>query len=221
MGFMKRWHGLSWCGLELVAIGGLAIALTACRTSQPSEPIFGHDQETGKWAASTNATTGFVAETLGRLRVGELLSVSYTDTPIPIPPFDGRIKEDGKITLMQNQEFAAAGKTVAELEKEIHDRYVPKYFVNLTVTVRAQERFFYVDGQVKSPSRQPFLNDITLVGVIAAAGGPTDFAQLKKIKIIRTSGRIEIVNYKKALNDPRLDVPVYPGDRIIVPRKVW
>jgi polysaccharide export outer membrane protein len=201
-------NGLSlYFGLAALVCAGTFF--TSCRSFRHSP------------SSTSNEATGASTDTSGRLRIGELLTVTYSDLATPIQPFIGRIKEDGTITLTQNQDFVAAGKTVAELEKEIHARYVPAFFLNLTVTVVVQDRFFYVDGQVKSPNRLPYVGDITVLGAIASVGGPTDFAQLKKVKIIRANGKIEIVNYKKAQVDPKLDVPIFPGDRIIVPRKIW
>jgi polysaccharide export outer membrane protein len=170
---------------------------------------------------STAATNTLVNTDPDRLRPGEAIQITFSDLPNPVPPFEGRIKADGTITLMLNQEFVAAGKTVGELEREIRERYVPTYFQNLTVTVKPLERFFYVDGQVRMPSRQQYFGRITVLGAIAAAGGFTDFANQRKVKIIRADGRVEEVDCKRAKEDPSLDVPVYPGDRIIVPRKWW
>jgi polysaccharide export outer membrane protein len=110
---------------------------------------------------------------------------------------------------------------LAELEKEVRERYVPNLFRNLTVTFRVQDRFFYVDGQVRNPNRFDHRGDITMLGAIAAAGGPTDFAKLSKVKIIRVNGKIETVNYKKAQTDSKFDAPIYPGDRIIVPKRIF
>ena len=48
-------------------------------------------------------------------RVGDSLTVTFTDTPTVIPPFEEKIKEDGTITLTLNQTFKADGKTRGEL----------------------------------------------------------------------------------------------------------
>ena len=45
------------------------------------------------------------------LRVGDSLTIIFTDTPSPIPAFEEKIKEDGTITLILNQTFKADGKT--------------------------------------------------------------------------------------------------------------
>jgi polysaccharide export outer membrane protein len=93
----------------------------------------------------------------------------------------------------------------------------------MTVTVKHQEstRWYYVDGEVKSPARQIYNSRITVLKAIASAGGFTDFANKKKVKLTRVDGRTQIVNCPKALDNPRLDPEVYPGDKIQVPRRLW
>jgi len=156
-----------------------------------------------------------------RIRPGEALSITFSDVGTPIPPFAGRVKDDGKITLMQNMDFTAAGKTEAELEKEIRDRYVPRYFQNLTATVIVQDRYFCVLGEVRQSGRVAHSGRITLIGAIAAVGGFNEFAKATKIQIIRTNNQKEIVNYDQIKKNPDRDVEIYPGDRIIVPRRFW
>ena len=155
-------------------------------------------------------------------RVGDALTISYSDTPPPgILPSQERVKEDGTIRLIHNQTFVAAGKTRSALEQEIHDGYVPKYYLNLTVGIKQEARYYFVEGQVKIPSKQEYVGPTTVVKAIASAGGFTEFGKPAAIKLIHENGRIETVNFKKALKDPRLDLPVYPGDTISVPRKLW
>ena len=90
------------------------------------------------------------------LHVGGTLTIALMDTPTPILTFEGKIKEDGTITLTLNQTFKADGKTPGDLEKEIRERYVPKFFKYMTVTVKQEQNslWYYVDGEVKTPSRQ-------------------------------------------------------------------
>ena len=157
------------------------------------------------------------------LRVGDSLTVSFTDTPQTIPPFEEKIKEDGTITLTLNQIFKAEGKTRGELEKDIRARYVPDYFKYMPVTVKQQEstRWYYLNGEVRSPARQIYNSRITVLKAIASAGGFTDFANKKKVRLTRVDGRTQTVNCVKALDNPALDPEVYPGDTIHVPRRIW
>jgi hypothetical protein len=203
-----------WGGLAGVIAAGLLLA--GCASTPPMETT---GDSTLKGQGHQTASGGPLTSP-SALRVGELLGISFADTANPLPPFEGRIRDDGKITLMHNQEFVAASRSVTDLEKEIHQRYVPRFYVNLTVTVKAQDRFFYVEGEVKNPSRQEYRGDITIVGAISAASGLTDFADPKKIKILRGDKTI-VVNYVKAKSNPKLDVPIYPGDRISVPKSWW
>jgi len=158
------------------------------------------------------------------IKVGEVLIITFGDLPTPVPPFDQKVKDDGTITLIYNQPFQAAGKRTGDLEKEIRAFYVPAYFRNLTVTVRQpSDRFFYVDGEVKLGNKIPYTGPITVSKAIAAAGGFTDFANKRSIKLIRADGRSQKVNYNNALahpERPELDPPVFPDDKIHVPRRI-
>src|ERR1019366_5833834 len=157
------------------------------------------------------------------LRVGDSLTITFTDTPVTIPNFDEKIREDGTITLTLNKTFKADGKSRGELEKEIRACYVPDYYKYMTVTVKQQEntRWYYVNGEVKAPNRQIYAGRITVLKAIASVGGFTDFANKKKVKLTRVDGRTQIVNCVKALEKPSLDPEIYPGDTVHVPRRLW
>ena len=162
-------------------------------------------------------------ETDHLLRVGDTLIVTLTDTPVSIPPFQGPIGDDGTITLTLNQTFKAAGKSSSDLAKDIRDRYVPNYYKYMTVSVNQLDstRWYYVDGEVRVPNRQIYNSRITVLKAIASAGGFTDFAKKTKVMVTRVDGRTQIVNCSKALKNPALDLEIYPGDKIHVPRRFW
>lgn len=157
------------------------------------------------------------------LRVGDSLTVIFTDTPVTIPNYDEKIKEDGTIILHLDKTFKAAGLSVGELEKQIRACYVPNYYKQMTVTVKQQAdtRWYYINGEVRQPARQIYSGRITVLKAIASAGGFTDFANKKKVKLTRVDGRSVTVNCVKALQNPSLDPEVYPGDIVHVPRKLW
>lgn len=200
---MKDW--MKWVHHAATAVCAAAVLManTGCQTTGTQKP---HEP-------TEDAPTA--------LQAGEALTITYTDVLTQLAPFEGRIKEDGTITLMENQEFKASGKTTGQLEKEIRDRYVPRYFVKMTVTVKSQDRFFYVNGYVRMPGRYEYRGDITVSGAIAAAGGFDPFAKKTKVRILRANNKTVVVNMEKAVVDPKLDLPIYPRDRIEVPRKDW
>jgi type 1 glutamine amidotransferase len=75
------------------------------------------------------------AEARKPIEVGDMLHVSFSDTPTLIPAVDDKVKGDGTITLMYNQVFQATNKTSRDLEKEIRKRYVPDFFARVSVAV--------------------------------------------------------------------------------------
>ena len=209
-----------WAAVGGLFLGGLLLA--GCRTHShspqaPDSPIGGVTNAVGGAATSSGPLEPEV------LHVGDSLTVTFTDTPTPTSPSQEKIKEDGTITLMLNQTFKADGKTRGELEKEIRARYVPDYYKYLTVTVTPDviTRWYHVLGEVKNPNRYNYNSRTTLLRAIASAGGFTDFANKKKVKLTRQDGRTQTVNCLKAVDKPNLDPEVYPGDRIHVPRRLW
>jgi polysaccharide biosynthesis/export protein VpsN len=153
--------------------------------------------------------------------LGDQVTVIFSDSQLQ--PHEERIKDDGTITLHLIGPVKAAGKSPGELQKEIQDLYVPKYYQpgRLTVTVKAQERAYYVGGEVRNPNRYIYSGAITVTKAIQSAGDFTDFASKKKVRLTRADGKITVVNCKKALDNPTLDPPVFPGDKIHVPRRLW
>jgi polysaccharide export outer membrane protein len=157
-----------------------------------------------------------------RLNPGDLVIVTFAGIDVVPFPHEERIKEDGTITLSLIGSVEAAGRTPGQLQKEIRDHYVPKYYPeSLNVTVKSQERFFFVGGEVKAPNRYLWAEGMTVVKAIQTAGYFTDFAKTKKVRVTRQDGRTFTVNYDKALENPDLDVPLFPGDTINVPRRSW
>ncbi len=153
--------------------------------------------------------------------VGDWITITFTDVPPPfIPEQRVQVPEDGMITLPHNVQIRAVGKTTTQLEREIRAAYVPSIFVQLTATVKTEQRVFFVDGEVRQPSRQPFSGEMTVLRAITTVGGFTDFANRKRIEIRRQSGEKILVNWFEALDDPGLDLPIFPNDYIVVKRKL-
>ena len=156
------------------------------------------------------------------INVGETLQVALTDTPVLVAPMERRVEDDGTIKIFFNEQFTAAGKTIAQLEKEVQDRYVPKYYMRVTVSIAHKEnRFYVVGGEVRQPGQKGYLGRITVTQAIESAGGFTDFAKKTDVQLIHPNHQIEHINYKKAIKDPRFDRPFYPNDQIHVRRSPW
>jgi protein involved in polysaccharide export with SLBB domain len=222
----RRFAGL-WASVCCLVLAGL-IAV-GCKTGSSTKTF--RDPATDSAALSNTVPVAFAGAGAGsndvtkelRIRPGDSIIVTFSDLPKEpfVIPYEERVKEDGTILLLQNLTFTAAGKTRAELEQEVHDAYVPKFYVRLTVSVRQKQetQFYYVLGEVKMPGRQIYVSRLTVLGAIASAQGFTDFARKTVVKLTRSDGRQFTIDCNKALKNPKLDLEVYPGDTVYVPRK--
>ena len=157
-------------------------------------------------------------------RIGDGVVITFSGAngaeQAPIQPYKESVKDDGTITPPHLKPVVAAGKTPGQLQKELQAEYDQKY-TNMTVTVIASDRFYYVTGEVRKPGPEPYLGETDIIKAISAALDFTDFANKKKVRLTRANGHTQIINVKKVLDDPQLDVPVYPGDKIYVPRRIF
>ena len=156
------------------------------------------------------------------LEPGNPVTISFSGLSTVPLPFTCRIREDGTITPPYlNKQIKAAGKTIGALEQELEKEYVPKIYRTINVTIRTAERFYFVGGEVRQPSRQPYIGRITVSQAIQSAGDFTDFADQRKVRVFRSNNKVQIVDCKAALEDPTKDVLIYPGDRIVVDSKLF
>jgi protein involved in polysaccharide export with SLBB domain len=199
--------------------------LTGCASSSDN-PLFSENP-----VVSSPTMTGSAGDTVSsgedaaRYHAGETVIVTFSglsqDEQLEMPPTTQIIKDDGYITLPFIGSIKAAGKTPGELQKDIHDAYVPKYYIRLTIAVTSENRVYYVGGEVKLPGRLVYVGATTVTQAIQAAQDFTDFANRRKVLLIRSDGERITVNCNKALKDPSQDPQVYPGDQIQVPRRLW
>lgn len=158
-------------------------------------------------------------DSTNRFAVGDLITVRFPGTVDQILPHEERVKEDGTIALPLIGAVKAAGKTPAELQSEIHDLYVPRFYKELTIPPPGGQRVYRVGGQVRLPGRQVYLGATTVTKAIESAGGFSEFATRRYVTLTRTDGKTFKVDCIKAAKDDSLDLPVYPGDKIGVPMR--
>ena len=192
----------------------LAVVLFAagCETTRP-QPV-NKGGGTGDVPLPVNSTDS--------LEPGNQITITFSGlSTIPVP-YICRIREDGTISppYLKNP-VTAAGKTIGELESELEQAYVPDIYKTINVTIKTADRFFYVGGEVRQPSRQIFIGRITVTQAIQSAGDFTDFADQRSVRVIRANGKVDIVDCKAALDDPTKDLTVYPGDNIVVERRLF
>ena len=101
------------------------------------------------------------------------------------------VLSDGKISFPLVGEVVAAGKTIAELKKDIADKlvdYVPDPVISIEVK-QSNSMVIYVTGRVNNPNRFPVNTNVTVLQAISTAGGLNPFAKRNKIKDFSPGGR--------------------------------
>jgi len=134
------------------------------------------------------------------------------------------VRIDGKISIPLINEITAAGLTPLQL-KELLTQKFKEYVENPTVSVMVMEANsfkIYISGQVRSPGVYRLRSETTLLQIIPMVGGFTDWANQKKILIIRKEDGKEkrmTVNYKKIVSgdNPDSNIVLKAGDTIVVP----
>ena len=134
------------------------------------------------------------------------------------------VRMDGKISLPLIDEVQAAGFTPLQLKKVLMEKF-KRIIENPSVSVMVMEANsfkVYVSGKVKTPGVYRIRSETSLLQIIPMAGGFADWANQKKILIIRKENGKEKrirVNYKKIVEgeEPIPNTILRAGDTIIVP----
>jgi polysaccharide export outer membrane protein len=141
------------------------------------------------------------------------------------------VRPDGKITTPLVEDLPAAGKTSTALARDIEKalaKYIQQPVVTVVVTsfVGNYDEQIRVIGQAAKPQALPYRRDMSLMDVMIAVGGTTEFAAGNRASLIRN------VNGKQQRFDVRLDdlikqgdisanVPMRPGDVLVIPESFF
>lgn len=133
------------------------------------------------------------------------------------------VRPDGMISIPLIGDVQAAGLTSLRLADQISAK-LKKYVQDPNVSVvvaQIHSKVVYMIGEVGHTGPVEMTPNMTLLEAISSAGGLTEFANKKKIYLLRDQEgkrqRIP-VHYKQALaGDLSFDLPLKPGDTIVVP----
>jgi len=135
------------------------------------------------------------------------------------------VRPDGKISMTLIGEVGAAGLTPPKLANLITEKlktYVMKPQVNVVVQ-EFKSQFVNIVGEVVKPGRYELTQPMTILDAIASAGGPTPFAKLKSIYVLRplSNGAQQTLffDYKAVIKGRKLDENIYlrRGDTVVIP----
>ncbi len=202
---------VKWLGY--VAIAAAALALGGCASSRGGLQA----------PAAVGETPDYV------IGAGDSVNINVWRNPevsmsVPVRP-------DGKITTPLVEDLQASGKTSTELARDIEKalaKFIQQPVVTVIVTgfVGTYDEQIRVIGQAAKPQALPYRRDMSLMDVLIAVGGVTEFASGNKASIIRTvDGKPQKLQVR--LNDLIKDgdisanMMMRPGDVLVIPESFF
>jgi len=213
-----------WVVFLTVFWAGCQSGFETTQTTPPGGAVAGAKANAA--SGSTGAISGSPAGTnevfsIDRIAVGDIIRVMY-EASVPIAPSEIQVPETGLVTIHMGEQVQVAGRMAADVSKEIRDLFTVKkqMYKRLSVNVQVLGRTISVGGEVRATGSFPFEGGMTVLKAVNRAGGFTEYADRKKVRITRVNGQQITVDCKAALKKPELDLPLYPGDRVDVMRSI-
>ena len=155
----------------------------------------------------------------GVLAAGDTIKVSFTTAPELNQ--SQKIEADGRVSLPLVGEVDAAGKSTAQFQTELTERYKSQLQNSeVLVTLESVAIPVVVSGEVQKPGKIVFERPATVLEAIMEAGGFTAFADPKRVSLIRQlkgEQHMQIVDLSKVLRgEPTRVMYVSAGDVIYV-----
>ncbi len=139
---------------------------------------------------------------------------------------DVMVRPDGMITLPLIRDIRAAGLTPQELADRVQTA-LSEFVTDASVTIVVRQmnsRKVFITGEVARPGAYPLASSMTVMQLIAVAGGLTEFAEGKSISVMRVeAGQTKTLpfDYKNVSNGkkPAQNIVLRPGDTVVVPER--
>jgi polysaccharide export outer membrane protein len=141
------------------------------------------------------------------------------------------VRPDGKISTPLIEDLVAVGKTPTQLAREM-EQALSAYLRSPQVNVIVQEFVgigagqIRVTGQALRPQVVPYRDQMTLLDVVIAVGGLTEFAAGNRSRVIRTiNGKTEEIRVRldDLVNRGKIEhnITMRPGDILIIPERLF
>lgn len=203
---------------RILAGTAFALFLAACASGPTWGPLWGPAYP----PAPTVAGAVDYAYHIGPLDVVNVIVWRNPELSMSIP-----VRPDGKITTPLIDDLPALGKTPTELERDMEkalSKFIRDPVVTVVVTnfVGPSSEQIRVIGEAAKPQILSYRTDMTLLDVMIAVGGITDFADGNAARVFRVSegGKLYSVRLKDLVKrgDITANVEMRPGDILIIPQ---
>ena len=129
------------------------------------------------------------------------------------------VRPDGRITLPLAGEIAVAESTPEQVQAkviELYSKFINKPEVSVSLA-RVGSKKYYLVGQVQRTGEFPLVVPINVLQAINSAGGFQEFANRKKVVILRGDKQLKF-NYEEVIKGKNVaqNIQVENGDHIIV-----
>jgi polysaccharide export outer membrane protein len=213
----------------LLVLSAVLCAATICAGQSTGSASGANASSAGKSSGGKSASSG---KSKGSAASGQPAAESkpYVIGPLDIldvrvwgnPNVSGifSVGPDGMVPMPLIGQVKADGLTVAELKDALRDKlsaFINSPEVNVQVA-RILSKKYYVLGGVNHQGEFPLTGDTTVLDAFANCGGFKDFANQKKIYILRGTQRFPF-NYKEVSQGKHMEQNIYleNGDKIFVP----
>lgn len=142
--------------------------------------------------------------------------------------YSAPVRPDGKISFPLVEDLPAIGKNPTALARDVEkalSKYIRDPVVTVVVTsfVGPYSEQIRVVGEASKPQALPYRQNMTLLDVMIAVGGITDFADGNRATLVRpdsSGNKLYTVRLKDLLRrgDIAANVDVKPGDVIVIPQ---
>jgi polysaccharide biosynthesis/export protein len=139
------------------------------------------------------------------------------------------VRPDGKITTPLVEDMPAIGKTPSQLARDMEKvlaKYIREPVVSIVVTnfVGPYSEQVRVIGEAAKPQALPYRKDMTLLDVMIAVGGISEFAAGNRASLMRGASREPIrIRLHDLLKrgDLSANIELRPGDVILIPESLF
>lgn len=197
----------------------MLLALASCGTT-PSVPPVAEEQAVS--SAATDAAAPKIVANVYVIQPGDVLQIMvWKEKDLQA---ELMVRPDGGLNFPLAGEIAAAGKTVEQLQKDLKDKlakYVPDPVVTVSVKQGLGNKIFII-GKVNRPGEYVANRNMDVMQALSLAGGPTPYASVNSIKILRrVNGEQKAFRFKYSRvekgEDLEQNIILQGGDVVVVP----